>query len=139
MNKKCSTYLVILMVSFLFLQCNVSEPKEVDLETQLIGEWESQYEILSDGSKSYDNPYALLEFEYSDGFILKADNFGSTVWYDEVKDNYFEWEATESKLIISLVRSDNTIETFEFQIYDLEETSMLFESPKGHTYFMTKK
>lgn len=138
MNNQPITFLITLTVSVLLLNCSVSESKE-DLESQLIGEWQFRYEILSNGSKEYDNPYALLEFDYSDGFILKADNTGKAVWFESVKDYDFDWNAMESTLSISLNRSNGSIDTFEYLISDLTETSMYFGSPKGHKYFMTKK
>lgn len=112
--------------------------KPMNLENSLIGEWTHEYEITEEGLKNFDQPYALLEFNYSDGFILNEDGLGKSVWLESTNDD-FEWEFNNPKLIFSLKRSDDTIDKFEFLISNLTENSLVINSPKEHKYFMTKK
>lgn len=105
---------------------------------KIVGEWKYQYELLEDGTKEYKNPYALLDFEYSDGFILKENNLGHSVWYDKVNGN-FEWTMNDSKLIFTVTKADNSVEDFEYQISNQKEDSMMFESLDGSHFFMIKK
>lgn len=104
-------------------------------ELSIVGEWVYEYELLSDGTKDFDNPYALLEFEYSDGFILKENGTGNSVWNDVINNN-FDWTSDNSKLIISLIESANI---FEYKVSILTDETMFFETPKGHKYFMNKQ
>lgn len=67
------------------------------IENNLIGTWEFEYEILKFGSKNYDNPAYLMNFEYSDGFILNEDGTGSTIWYGN-QNSEFEWSSTKKKI-----------------------------------------
>lgn len=136
MKPKILTLIAILMVVI----CCQKDDHKMDSTNEIIGKWIYEYELKSDGTKDFDNPYALLEFEYSDGFILNEEGTGSSVWYDSINGN-FEWlsDNRNSKLIISVIRTDNSIDEFEYSMSILDENSMEFETPKGHIYRMNKK
>lgn len=129
--------ILILIILPSFLSCKVNDQLD-EPELSIIGEWEYQYQLLSDGTKDFDNPYALLEFEYSDGFILNEDHTGSSVWYDKINGS-FSWTRNDMKLIITVSREDSSVDYFEYQISKLEESAMEFQSPNGSTYLMIKK
>lgn len=121
----------------LFNACK-SQNQVIEPELEIVGHWKYQYELLSDGTKKYDNPYALLEFEYSDAFILKENNTGNSVWYDTINGN-FEWISSDSILTIIVTRQDSSIDQFQYSISNLDEVSMEFQSPNGNKYFMVKQ
>lgn len=107
-------------------------------QVEMYGQWACAYQLRDDGTKNFDSPYNLLEFEYSDGFILNADGSGKVVWYEK-ENGDFAWEKTGSKLVFQVMRTENNSENFEFKISDLTAKSMLLESPGGKQYVMEKK
>lgn len=126
-----------IVIFFLFSGCQ-SEDQIIEPELNILGHWKYQYELLNDGTKRYDNPYALLEFEYSDAFILKEDKSGNSIWFDTINGD-FEWSNNNLELVITVTREDQSVDRFEYQISNLEEGSMEFESPNGSKYFMVKQ
>lgn len=134
--KTPSLFFAILAALTLITSCK-KDDNPIEPIPGVIGQWEYEYEILDDGTKVFDNPYALLEFEYSDGFILNDNNTGNSIWYDNI-NSAFEWRMDNSTLIISVTRTDNSIDSFEYQISNLDENSMEFETPIGYKYLMKK-
>lgn len=130
----------ILYLSLIVLLIGSCQKDDMAFEPKLsiVGEWKYEFEILSDGTKLFDNPYALLEFEYSDGFILKENGIGNPQWFNTINGD-FEWLYDDFKLTISVTRSDNSIDQFEYIISNLTNSSMEFKTPKGHKYLMIKQ
>ncbi len=124
--------LLTLILAFIVLGCNKDDNQT------LIGEWGYEYELMDDGTKNYEHPYALLEYEYSDGFILKKDKSGNPIWNENINGE-FEWTKNWNKLLLYVTRDDNSIDEFNFKISNVTNTSMFFETPKGHKYKMKKK
>lgn len=129
--------LMLIIILFTTIGCE-NQDSNITPNNVIIGEWIYEYELMSDGTKNFDNPYALLEFTYSDGFILNEDGTGHSVWNEVINEN-FEWVFNNSKLTISVTRSDNSIDKFEYQISNMNESSMQFESPKGYKFMLRKK
>ena len=130
-------FFLLAVVAGLMASCE-KKNEQVAPTPSLIGEWMFEYTILEDGSRNYDDPYALLEFEYSDGFILKENGQANSVWYQKVNGE-FEWEKAGEQLIFSVTRPDNSVDTFTFEFSDLTLASLLLKTPKGHVYKMLKK
>lgn len=135
---KIQTLFFTIVVALILITSCQKDDNQIESIPSVVGQWKYEYEILSDGTKVFDNPYALLEFEYSDGFILNDNNTGNSVWYDKVNGD-FEWTTNNSILIISITKSDNSIDKFEYQISNLNEKSMELETPKGAKYLMKKQ
>lgn len=135
---KSQVIVFTIAIALILLTSCKKDEKKIEPTPSIVGQWVYEYELLSDGTKVFDNPYALLEFEYSDGFILNEDNTGNSVWYNDINGD-FEWSSDNSILTISVTRSNGSIDKFEYQISDLNESSMGFESPKGHKYLMIKQ
>lgn len=110
----------------------------IDNELDLVGEWTYEYTIREDGSRDYDNPNALFDYNYGDGFILNDNHTGHSVWYDEINGD-FEWLSTDSKLTISVWRFDKGIAEFEFELSNRTNSSMILDTPKGNRYLLHKK
>ena len=131
------TILVISILSGFLFSC---KKEKIGPSTSLIGKWKYEYEILKDGTKNHDNPYALLEFEYSDGLILHADKTGNSLWYDRINNpEPFGWSFDDSKLKIVVSYSDGSSKEFEYSIINLKDNSMDFQTPKGSKYHMLKQ
>ena len=116
----------------------IIDDRVIEPELSIVGEWKYEYEILRDGTKELENPYAILEFEYSDGFILKENGTGNSLWNNSINGD-FEWTDNGFKLKVSVERADNHIDQFEYNLSNLTENSMEFETPKGHKYLMIKQ
>lgn len=129
--------LFIICASSFFLGCDSDEDSIIDPYHQLLGYWKYEYELLDDGSKNYNNPYALLEFTYSDGFILEENKVGSSVWYDSINGE-FNWEFKEGALILTVSYDDGAVKEFVHSLTEIRENTLIFNSLKGHTYFMRK-
>lgn len=127
----------VMMVLIAITACQQDEPM-VESSHEIVGEWMYEYEIMEDGTKKFDNPYALLEFEYSDGFILKEDGTGNSIWFGEINDD-FEWARDESRLFVHVAKSNGAVDEFVYGISNMTDTSMRFSTPKGHTYRMNKR
>ena len=127
----------VMMVSIVITGCQKDEPI-VESSHELVGEWIYEYEIMEDGTKKFDNPYALLEFEYSDGFVLKEDGTGNSIWVGEINDD-FEWIRDESRLFLQVRKSNGSVDEFVYGISNLTDISMRFSTPKGHIYRMKKR
>lgn len=126
---------IIIAVGILLI---LSACKKNRIENNLIGTWECEYEILEDGTKDYDAPYAIMDFQYSDGFILNEDGTGSTIWYD-VSNSEIEWSSTKNKLIIHNQYLAGELTDYEFSIKDVKSNSMVFENYEGHKFYVIKK
>ncbi|MEE9431658.1 MAG: hypothetical protein V3V16_11490 [Melioribacteraceae bacterium] len=129
---------IILIVVFTFLIACNKDSQIVEPKLSIVGEWNAEYEILSDGTKDYRVQYAILEFNYSDAFILKENKKGHSIWFDNINGD-FEWTRDNSKLTITVTQFDSTREDFEFQLSELKNHSMVFDTPKGHKYLLSKK
>lgn len=129
--RNLSLYLVVAVLFF-------SSCKKQKIERDLTGTWVYEYEIMEDGTKKYDNPYALMDFNYSDGFILNDDGSGSTIWYDNPNGD-IEWSNTNNKLIIHGQYWNGELTDYEYSIEDVKSTSLIFENYKGHKYYMEKQ
>ena len=112
--------------------------KKIEPEISLLGEWISEYEIMEDGTKNFDDPYAILVFEYSNGFILEENGQGSSIWNGAI-NGAFEWTKMDNKILMFVPGPNNSTSTFEFQISNVTNESMDFYSPKEHRYFLTRK
>ncbi|MFT5820535.1 MAG: hypothetical protein ACI8ZM_001778 [Crocinitomix sp.] len=130
---KIKNIVIAVGVLLIFSAC-----KKNRIENNLIGTWEFEYEILDEGSKDYDLPYALMDFGYNDGFILNEDGTGSPTWYGEDSEG-FEWSSTKNKLIIYNRYWAGELTNYEFSIKNVKRTSLTFENYKGHKYYMKKK
>lgn len=116
------------------------QKEKIDSSAYLIGQWEHEYTHLEDGSKKFDNPYALLEFDYSDGFILYENNTGHSWWMGRINNpKEFEWRYDDATLTISVSHPDGSNADFEFSLPSLSEHSMVINTPKGFTYSMKKQ
>ena len=62
---------------------------------------------------------------------------GHSIWFEKVNGD-FEWIRMNTKLTITVTHHDSTIKQFEFQMSDLKNNSMIFETPKGYKYFLEK-
>lgn len=129
--KNLAFYFVILMLF-------ISACKKEKIEWDLTGTWVYEYEIMEDGTKKYNNPYALMDFNYSDGFILNDDGSGSTIWYDTPNGD-IEWSGTKNKLIIHDQYLNGELTDYEYSIEEVKSTSLIFENYKGQKYYMKKQ
>lgn len=126
-----ATLISILIVSS-FLSCK----KGATPTDTLVGTWKYEYELKSDGTRDYGNPYALLQFEYSDGFILYDNGTGNTMWYDKINDpEPFEWSYKSGKIRVEV---SNVPKAFEYGVANLKEGAMNFTTG-GREYYMTKR
>lgn len=123
--------LLTVVVCLLLIACRRPLPTPTPEEEDLIGTWRSLYEYLPDGTKDSSNvPYALLEFEYSDGFILKEDDLCDVVWLGLVNAPDLTWTLKEETL---------RIHDTDFTISDRTANQMDFATPKGHKYRLEKR
>ena len=87
--------------------------------------------------------YALLEYNYSDGFILYPDRrTGNSMWFGGVNDaagERFQWILVDEAWTITLTRSDGSKEDFTFQVSDLTDSRMDLQTPKGFRYQLGKQ
>ena len=128
----------LLLSSSIFAILLFGSCKKEKIEQNLIGTWVFEYEILDDCLKKYDNPYALLDFTYSDGFVLNDDGSGSTTWYNS-PGGEIEWSNTKNKLIIHDQYWSGELIDYNYSIKDIKSTSLVFENYKGHKYYMKKQ
>lgn len=129
-------YLIGLVLLSLSISCTKTD---TDIsESNLIGEWNYVYELLDDGTQIYDDPFALLEFNYSDGFRLNENNTGNSIWFDSINGD-FEWVIQDDKLIFTITLDKDTIKDFEYTISDFNQNTMMFSTPKNHTYLLSRQ
>lgn len=134
MEKMKYWYSYIFFVSALvFTSCNKTETTE----ELLWGQWNFTHAIQEDGSIDTQSPYSLVEFTYSDGFILTENHEGSTIWFEQVNEN-FQWSFADSKLKMTVLYDNQESNTFVFEIDELTHETMIFKTPKKHTYLLTK-
>ena len=126
--------LAFYLVMMLFI-CSCKKEK---IKRDLTGTWVYEYEIMEDGTKKYDTPYALMDFNYSDGFILNNDGSGSTIWYDTPNGD-IEWSSAKDKLIIHNQYLNGELTDYEYSIEEVKTTSLMFENYKGKKYYMKKQ
>ncbi len=117
--------------------CLLSSCEKTVEEISILGKWESEYLLLEDGTKNFDPPYALLEFEYSDAFELLDDGIGKSYWFN-AENGSFDWTFENGILTCKIPGPNNTIASFEFITSQLSERSMDFETPQGHTYHLIR-
>ena len=122
------TLLLISIATGLLFSC---QKENIDPTSSLVGKWKYEYQILNDGSKSFNNPYALLEHTYNDGFILNSNQKGNTTISGSINDKEFEWAVNDSQLKIIVPYSDGSTKEFLYVISNLGENSMNFQAPKG--------
>jgi hypothetical protein len=114
--------------------------KKKIVENNLVGEWKYEYRLLEDGTRDYQEPYALLGWNYSDGFILYEDGTGYSVWYDSINSDKFAWSNTRNLMTMQVTQPNNEIHEFDYTITEVKENSMFLEDVnKGNKYFMNKK
>lgn len=105
-------------------------PEEPEKDS-LQGAWTIEFGYKPDGSVDPNTSrYALLEFEYSDGFILKDNALCDVVWSGQINAKDLSWSYQEEKL---------TINGYVFIVSELQEDQMDFETPKGYKYHLIKK
>jgi len=126
--------LFLLSISlFIYSSCRpLPAPNPDDTEKDsLQGAWTIEFGYKPDGSVDPNTSrYALLEFEYSDGFILKENDLCDVVWNDQINAKDLSWSYTEGKLLIK---------EHSFIVSNLQEDQMDFETPKGYRYHLIKK
>ena len=131
MKNKLITFLGALLI---ISACNKPEK----IKSHLEGTWVCEYEIMEDGSKNFSAPYALVDFNYSDGFTLNEDGTGSTMWYGAPNGD-IEWSNTKEKLIIHDQYWNGELINYEYSIENVTSSSMEFENYKGHRFGMKKE
>ena len=127
-------FLAISLLSICLFSCGKEK-----IENRLIGEWKFESQILEDGTFRTDPPYALVEFEYSDGFILNKNNKGFTIWNELINGDEFSWSNTKKFLIIKVENSSGNTTEYEFKISNVENHSMNFETNEGKKYLLKKE
>lgn len=123
-----------------FIVLGLCSCKKKIVENRLIGEWQCEYELLEDGTKDYADQYALLDWNYSDGFILYKDGTCQSTWLGVINSDKIEWSNSKDLLTIHVPRSNGEIEDFEYFISDVKKNSMFMEyQAKGYKYYLNKK
>ena len=115
-----------------------------DPTAMMVGTWKITATIDEDGTRvPAETTYALLEYNYSDGFILYPDRrTGNSMWYGGVNDaagERFQWILVDEAWTITLTRSDGSKEDFTFQVSDLTDSRMDLQTPKGFRYQLEKQ
>ncbi|MTB50751.1 hypothetical protein [Lewinella sp. W8] len=128
--------LILLATLLLLISCE--KERMTDPEVISLGKWVYVYELREDGTRDFENPYALLEFEYSDGFILNEDGTGHSIWYDNINDD-FTWRRNGGILTFVVEHPDGTIDEYEYHYSPESPTSLFFDTPEGRTYLMELK
>lgn len=127
--------LLLLGLCLLLSACHRSlpppEPEDPEKES-LYGTWVVDFTYLPDGNKdpNKQDPYALLEFEYSDSFTLKAGQLCDVIWQGNVNAPDLSW-SLEGEIL--------TIHGTDFVISDFQEDELDFATPKGHKYRLVKQ
>lgn len=142
-NRILGTLMIILIVISLF-SC-----KKEDIRDDYYGYWSFEYSLLDDGTKNYNFPYAMMEYNYSDAFKLCEDKTGYSRWdqgsisLDSVSNlnclAEFDWNIIDNT-ILRIDLKDNSIvnNVLDFKISDFSNETMLIESPKGFKYFVRR-
>lgn len=105
-----------------------NEPEKESLQ----GTWVVDFTYLPDGGKDPNQqaPYALLEFEYSDSFTLKAGQLCDVIWQGSINAEDLFW---------SLEGETLSIHDTDFTLSNIQEDQMDFETPKGHKYRLIRQ
>lgn len=129
-------FLVLSSVVLLF-SC---EKEEVNPTWDLIGEWNYEYHILEDGSKSTTGAYALLIHTYSNGFVLYGNKTGNTISSDGTNAGEFDWDYKNPFLRLRFTSPDGSTHETDYILSGQTENSMFMQSHKNNIkYFFRKK
>ena len=126
-----------LIFSLLILSSCKKEPL---FDKSLAGKWEAEYELMEDGSKSFTPPWALLEFEYSDAFILHEDQTLTILWTEKTNNSLkCKWFGSNSNLTIHAGNPDGSSRVFDYKITRISENRIILQTPKGHKWMMKRE
>lgn len=126
-----------LIFSLLILNSCKKEPL---YDKSLAGKWEAEYELMEDGSKSFTPPWALLEFEYSDAFILHEDQAVTILWAERANSSIkCKWFGSNSNLTIHANYPNGNSSAFDYKITRISENRIILLTPKGHKWMMKRE
>ena len=131
--------LLLFLFGALFMACN---PKVIPTsnDSAILGTWVFEYQIMENREKSDRPPYMLLEYDYSDGIALFANQKGCRVYGGEPDTlQQFHWSIENSQLRVSLDRASSLGQEFIYKISNQTVSSMTFETPKGYQYILKKQ